>query len=101
MHSRHTATPDKTAGFINWEVIGRKKRCTGLKTDAADRPEELSIEATIGQATVGHASVNLYIAAVVKLWELQKRQRVNDPHVSSSFADVFAMISRLEISVFE
>ncbi len=77
MHSSHTVTPDKTAGFIKGEVIGRKKRHTGLKTDAAYGPEGPDIEATVGQSIVGQATVNLYIAAIVKLWELQKRQRIN------------------------
>lgn len=78
-------TPEKAAAFIREQVIGRSKRRGGRKAatqaaNGADREDEVVAGGAVAQP-LGSSSINLYIAAVVKLWELQKRKKINaHPH---------------------
>ena len=74
-------TPEKAAAFIRERVVGRPKRHGGRKsTKEARNDADGEGEVAVAQP-LSSASVNLYIAAVVKLWDLQKRSKINSyPH---------------------
>lgn len=67
-------TPDKAAAFIEDCVVSRprKTQCKKLKgTEVAGCAAEATIQ------TVGAATVDMYIAALVYFWERQVEQGVN------------------------
>lgn len=79
----YTVSGEKLAYFLTEEVVGRAKKKGGRKRvrDASD-DEEMEDEAAPGIiTTVSWQTVDAYIAAMVDLWETQKRSNVNsNPH---------------------
>ena len=68
----YTVTPDKAAAFLQERVVGRAKKRPGRQKKVGEEDEGDTPSDTVGQATV-----SLYIAALVKLWEDQRLAGTN------------------------